>query len=665
MKNKKGFTLIELLAVIVILAIISVITVPIVIGIINRVRMASYKESVRSIFEATNVYLASDKFTSFPKEGINITSANIKMKNKDFTGGKIFRNDNNNLEVERVSNNVFCGSGTLSDLKIVEGSCDQLDVTPPTVNVVSNLVTSSSITIVATGEDLESGINGYQFSKDNGTTWTNKQTSNVYAFNGLTNNISYTFKVRAINNNQLSTISNSITVTTNDIPIPTYSINTTAWVSSVVVTITYPARETGFVYQYSLDNALTWLTVDAPAITKDITFTDNGSVIARILDGTNEISGTNYTVANIDKYNPSVGITVVGSPFNANGWAKANFNVTVSGTDNESGVKSYTYCQTTSATCAPTTVVNSTSGTVTIVTEGTTNKVCAFSTDNVNNNSSVVCSSAYKLDKTAPIITVTPLTINITLGETYSDTGVSASDNIDGNITSSIIKTGNVNTSLAGSYKLTYNVSDTAGNAATTVERTVTVTPITEYRYRTSSTSTSCSTCYDTCYSYTTGTASYSCSSGTLSGSTCTTSSSVYSTFTATYSCSGGAWVWSSQTCSGNCNAPCSNGTSVVGAYEYSSSCPPAGSCTSGTSTCYKYWTGTCYYSSPANVTYVCPSGYTGGGASSSCSTSYSCNQYSCNCSTTTTWGSWSSWSTTPVTSTSTRQVETRSIMSI
>ncbi|MGE5456090.1 MAG: DUF5011 domain-containing protein [Ignavibacteriales bacterium] len=576
MKNRKGFTLIELLAVIVILAIIAAITVPVVVGIIDRAREASYKESVRSVFEAANIYVASEDFTTFPSGGINVTDPVLKIKNMSFTSGKIILNNKGILEIDKVSNGRYCAGGTLEEIIIIEGSCDQLDVTPPTVNLTSNLVTSSSITIVATGEDLESGINGYQFSKDNGTTWTNKQTSNVYNFNNLTNNTNYTFKVRVINNNQLSTISNSITVTTNDIPIPTYSINTTNWVSSAVVTITYPAREAGYVYQYSLDNALTWLTVDAPAITKDITFTDNGSVIARILDGPNEISGTSYTVANIDKYNPSVSISVVGTPFNANSWANANFNVIVIGTDNESGVKSYTYCQTTSASCTPTTVVNAVSGTVTISTESTTNKVCALSTDNANNNSSVVCSGPYKLDKTnpdvtfgtngnttyaksrsttvtvsdtssgvlsssleyqwttsttapteasftttftsggtistsagvsggyylwvlgkdnagntiitrsnvfnldntVPVITVTGSNpVTVPLGSTYTDVGATATDNTGGNITSSIVTTGTVNTAAVGTYTLTYNVSDASGNAAVAKTRTVNVIP--------------------------------------------------------------------------------------------------------------------------------------------------------------------------------------------
>ena len=55
------------------------------------------------------------------------------------------------------------------------------------------------------------------------------------------------------------------------------------------------------------------------------------------------------------------------------------------------------------------------------------------------------------------------------------DAGASATDNVDGDITAKIVVTGEVNSSVAGTYTLTYNVSDAAGNAAQSVSRTVEV----------------------------------------------------------------------------------------------------------------------------------------------------------------------------------------------
>src|SRR5256885_2801117 len=79
-------------------------------------------------------------------------------------------------------------------------------------------------------------------------------------------------------------------------------------------------------------------------------------------------------------------------------------------------------------------------------------------------------------DTTPPVITLlgsNPVTVHI--GSTFADAGATASDNVDGNITSSIVVSNPVNTSVAGTYTVTYNVNDTAGNAAIQVTRTVNV----------------------------------------------------------------------------------------------------------------------------------------------------------------------------------------------
>ena len=80
-------------------------------------------------------------------------------------------------------------------------------------------------------------------------------------------------------------------------------------------------------------------------------------------------------------------------------------------------------------------------------------------------------------DTTAPVITLTGAsTINLEVGDTYNELGATATDNIDGNLTSSIVITGTVNTNSAGTYTKYYNVSDAAGNSASQVTRTVNVT---------------------------------------------------------------------------------------------------------------------------------------------------------------------------------------------
>jgi hypothetical protein len=67
-------------------------------------------------------------------------------------------------------------------------------------------------------------------------------------------------------------------------------------------------------------------------------------------------------------------------------------------------------------------------------------------------------------------------TIDLNLGGIYVELGATATDNVDGNITQSIIIGGDVvDTENVGTYEVTYNVTDAAGNAAAEVVRTVNV----------------------------------------------------------------------------------------------------------------------------------------------------------------------------------------------
>ena len=63
------------------------------------------------------------------------------------------------------------------------------------------------------------------------------------------------------------------------------------------------------------------------------------------------------------------------------------------------------------------------------------------------------------------------------LGSIYTDAGATAVDNIDGDITANIVRYSTVDVNTVGTYTVTYNVSDAAGNAATQVSRTVNITP--------------------------------------------------------------------------------------------------------------------------------------------------------------------------------------------
>ena len=82
------------------------------------------------------------------------------------------------------------------------------------------------------------------------------------------------------------------------------------------------------------------------------------------------------------------------------------------------------------------------------------------------------------MDTVAPVITLNGSdTLSIVQFTSFTDPGATASDNVDGNITSSIVVSGSVNADTLGTYELTYSVNDAAGNSDSA---TLTVT-VSEY----------------------------------------------------------------------------------------------------------------------------------------------------------------------------------------
>jgi hypothetical protein len=65
--------------------------------------------------------------------------------------------------------------------------------------------------------------------------------------------------------------------------------------------------------------------------------------------------------------------------------------------------------------------------------------------------------------------------VSVSQGTSYTDAGATATSNKDGDITAKVVVSGSVNTSVAGTYTLTYNVTDSAGLSAAPVTRTVNV----------------------------------------------------------------------------------------------------------------------------------------------------------------------------------------------
>jgi len=98
--------------------------------------------------------------------------------------------------------------------------------------------------------------------------------------------------------------------------------------------------------------------------------------------------------------------------------------------------------------------------------------------DTAGNAAQVITRTVTVTDQTKPVITLlgqSPYTL--ALGTGWVDPGVQVIDNVDNSLQASI--TGTVNTTLIGSYILSYNAVDSAGNVALTVTRIVNVKDLT------------------------------------------------------------------------------------------------------------------------------------------------------------------------------------------
>ncbi len=241
---------------------------------------------------------------------------------------------------EETSTRVYCYVKNIGEKKGTNSIEVKIDKTSPEEADFSYITTSKSIRVIASGKDKESGIVRYQFSKDNGTTWTSIQEKNSYTFDNLTYQ-EYQIKVRVYNgtyvekNKEKNLYKESETkvVKPEELGVPTYEVSPTTWTSgNVKVTIKYPS-EGGKLFKTTIHTtsnknvvkcsnvyngtytcggettreieAGTWYQVGEDV---ELTYSENGSVIAQVADGVNYKSGSSLTISNIDKTGPSASI---------------------------------------------------------------------------------------------------------------------------------------------------------------------------------------------------------------------------------------------------------------------------------------------------------------------------------------------------------------------
>ena len=193
--------------------------------------------------------------------------------------------------------------------KVYETEVTNIDKLVPNEFTPTATSTTKSITVTASTTDAaaangsgSSGIAGYRFSKDNGSTWTEYQTSGTYTWNNLPQTTNYTIKVEAKDNagnvRQGSVSKGTGTVTALTTANTTFDFNPTTWTNGDV-TVTVSTTVTGFSVQTSKD-AVNWYNTSTQTLTKN-----NEKVYARLFDGKNSGEYTSRQTTNIDKLAPN------------------------------------------------------------------------------------------------------------------------------------------------------------------------------------------------------------------------------------------------------------------------------------------------------------------------------------------------------------------------
>lgn len=380
-KSNKGMTLITIIVAIVVMILLLSTIVISAKGIFDDTKKKQFARELDLVQSSWNTYLArnSGKIDTLQFVDLNITTlvpgSEEQFKSEYKPGGIIHLAiiDLYDIDVE----NITYGNGTdgLQDRYLVSLTTGKvyyekgltiggqtyytmtstnkvetkIESTIPKVTAVAGTSTNSSITINAFATDEGgSGINAssYQYSNDNGVTWTEKTDVTSYIYEGVKG--TYKCKVKVENNIGNSIISSAISISTLPLGTITLQSDITTWTNTNVnVTITYPAEVT--IKQYSLDGT-NWSTY-----TGVLNISSNTAVYAKGSDEVgNQTAQATLAVANIDKTAPTITAS-------SGAVTTTTIIVNASASDAGSGLKivSYEYSKDNGVTWTPATNVTS------------------------------------------------------------------------------------------------------------------------------------------------------------------------------------------------------------------------------------------------------------------------------------------------------------------
>ena len=250
---------------------------------------ASYEVTPKGWSESKKVII------NYPEGYKNEYSIDGGITWKEYTG-----------EITLTENTTIISRMTSED-KYISGSSQtvsQIDPTKPTKADYTYEINNTSVKITASGEDKESGITHYSFSKDSGESWSEVSTNPVYTYTiGSGEVIEVKVKVYNGTYENDGESNNYLISEGKTLRIPTYTVTpSSGWSNQKTVAINYID---GHTKEYSLNNGVTWNTY-----TNALSLTTNATVMARSVSEKGSLISS-ISVSNIETIKPTVNVSTI------------------------------------------------------------------------------------------------------------------------------------------------------------------------------------------------------------------------------------------------------------------------------------------------------------------------------------------------------------------
>ena len=305
------------------------------------------KESKEVEIETSTVPKIDSKEIEFAVEPNTWTNKSVKITAKpkvDTQGFTLVTSKNPTSSWTKVNNQTFSTNGTMY-VALTDGNNYGVTASHEVTNIdkikpMITSVTATTNTIKITATDEASGISAYAISESSTMPTKFTVVDSTKIFNKIIENKKQSTKYYVWVKDQAGNVSEVASTTTGTVAVltdanTTFSKTPNDWTNKDV-TVTASTTEKNFALQTKKDNG-EWQTTGTQ------TFTENGTIYARLWDGINAGAETKLNVTNIDKLAPNAftpKATVTTNSIKVDG---TTTDATATSTNGSSGIKEYRF----------------------------------------------------------------------------------------------------------------------------------------------------------------------------------------------------------------------------------------------------------------------------------------------------------------------------------